>query len=499
MKQKPIFFYDQKYIKHKAKYLRRIIFADKRKIVIYLLTILVLISSTIACYLIADQFMQNSAKRIGELSVLNASEKIGRVFETSENIVNTSTDAVRNSNQLYATQMYIQPYLQLMYSEIQQRSDNFIENIYCYYDNQLYVAGDNEAAFDITKNLAYQKTNSSVGEMYYIPPHQNDRNDVPVITIAKKFGTKNVDMMAVDIRVDKLKEYLNEVESNKNGGKDNKNGEGDITNSSFNVLVDSHYEKGKKIKSDMDILNQPSQRLDSGVRMYQLKEGKVSYNIFTKKVGNDWYISYKIATSKLFYSQYVLFYQIILMTFVWILLCLILAIIIYRRELIQIVDPLTGLLNKNGIISVISYYLKENTKRKQKNVAVVYFDLDNFKQVNDKYGHDTGDRIIKNTADLLHHFKNAFFGRIGGDEYAGIIYAEVSQEEILKNLELFLKDIGQKMTANGNEIYISCSIGVIFHAIDEKDEETDAYALLNQADENMYIAKKTGKNKIFWT
>lgn len=492
MKQKSGLFYDQKYVKNKAKYIRRIIFADKRKVAVYLTTVLVLVSATIACYLIADQFMKTSAKRIGELSVLNASEKIERIFETGENIINTSTDSVRNSERFYSSQMYIQPYLQLLYTEMHQDSDNFIENIYCYYNGQLYVAGQDESSFDLSKNQAYMDSRSSFGEIYYIPPHLNDGKTATVITIAKKFGTKNADMMAVDIRVDQLRKYLNE-------GEENKEGTGDITNSSFYVLVDSDEGIQKntvKDNEDIDVSNGSGQLLASGVRMYQLEEKNVSYNVFTKKVGKDWYVSYKIASSQLYYSQYLLFYQIILMAFIWIVLCLVLGIIIYRRELIQIVDPLTGLLNKNGVIRVLSYYLNENVKKRKKNIAVVYFDLDNFKQVNDKYGHDTGDKIIKKSADLLHHVKHAFFGRIGGDEYAGVIYADISQEEIIQRLEQFLKEIGQKMEANGNEIYISCSIGVVFHAI---DGETDAYTLLNRADENMYIAKKTGKNKIFWS
>lgn len=490
MNQKAVFFYDQKYIKSKTKYIRRIIFADKRKVLIYLMTVVVLVTTTMACYLIADSFMKQSAKRIGELSILNASEKIERVFETGEHIVTTSTDSVRNGDNLYKTKVYIQPYLQLLYSELQQESDNFIDHIYCYYQGQLYVAGVDQKGFNIAKNKAYQYSKSSFGEIYYIPPHLNDSKESTVITIAKKFGTGSMDMMAVDIRVDKLKEYLNESESDSKG-------EGDITNSSFNVLVDSGNSREKnQEKSDIRILNQPSQLLNSGVRMYQVNEGKTSYNVFTKKVGYDWYVSYKIATSQLYYNQYLLFYQILIMAFVWMLLCLVLGIAIYRRELIQIVDPLTGLLNKNGVMNVIAYYLSENPKRRKKNIAIVYFDLDNFKQVNDTYGHDTGDKVIKNVAELLHHFKHAFFGRIGGDEYAGIIYLQESQEEILKRLELFLDDLGKKMVANENEIYISCSIGVVFH---DTSQETDAFTLLNHADENMYVAKKTGKNKIFWT
>lgn len=474
-------------MKKKAKYLRRIIFADKRKLLIYMLTITIMLITTAASYITTDKFIQSSAKKIGELSVINASETMNGVFITGENVINMVSDSIRSSSTFEKNPYYIQTYLQLVYLDLAKNSNNIISCVYCYDDDQLYFAGDNNQMFDIRTNQAYNVTGTTVGEIYYIPPHKDDTQDRQVITIAKKFGTQNTDMIAVDIRVDKLQSYLNQYENEKIGS-------GDLTSNNFEILV-----RGKNQKASLDnsimskISSGESYSLNSGIKMYTIHEKRTSYVVFTKKVGRDWYVSYKVAASLLYHSQYRILYQIILMAFFWMLLSIIIGFVVYRKELIRIVDPVTGLLNKIGVSQTLEYYLKSDLK---KNLAIVYLDLDNFKSVNDTYGHSAGDEMIKHAGNLLYQLKHSFFGRIGGDEYAGVVYADKTQNEIIANLEVFLKDVAKPVMVNGQKIQISCSIGIVFYS---DYQSLDSYALLNQADENMYIAKKTGKNKIFWT
>lgn len=154
-------------------------------------------------------------------------------------------------------------------------------------------------------------------------------------------------------------------------------------------------------------------------------------------------------------------------------------------------DLLTSLPNR----LLFSDRLNQGIARARRNgrqLAVLFVDLDHFKNVNDTLGHDLGDELLKKIAGYLgaHVRKSDTLARIGGDEFILLLddvevprYAGAVAEKILGLLS-------QTMTVSGYEIYVSASIGVSFFPADGEDVTT----LMKNADTAMYYAKTHGRN-----
>jgi diguanylate cyclase (GGDEF)-like protein len=146
-------------------------------------------------------------------------------------------------------------------------------------------------------------------------------------------------------------------------------------------------------------------------------------------------------------------------------------------------DPLTLLYNR-------SFFEKklEELVLKEVPFALVFLDLDNFKQVNDTYGHDAGDEVLIDMAKILRtNLKGKdVIARLGGDEFV-VILPEVTKEEAQK---IFTK-IEDKVKKIFKEYNISASVGIA-----EFPEIKDPKELLKMADKNMYKAKQAGKGRV---
>ena len=146
-------------------------------------------------------------------------------------------------------------------------------------------------------------------------------------------------------------------------------------------------------------------------------------------------------------------------------------------------DLLTNLYNRNYFEKRVRDLIAKKTP-----FALAFIDLDNFKYVNDTYGHDMGDEILINTANILRNNLKGkdIIGRFGGDEFVVAIdkcnkkCAETIFGKIQKDINNFFKQYN-----------VTCSIGVAFYPEIKKYEN-----LLKTADAKMYNSKKEGKNKI---
>lgn len=154
-------------------------------------------------------------------------------------------------------------------------------------------------------------------------------------------------------------------------------------------------------------------------------------------------------------------------------------------------DSLTGLLNKETTESAVTEYVRQKAGRSCK-CAFIIFDLDNFKNINDRYGHVFGDFVITEFAEeLKNQFqKSDFVGRIGGDEFA-VLTADYSDTTALsKKLEQFCTSISQKDFGRKKDGAVSCSIGAALYL-----EQGSTYPeLYEKADQALYYAKAHGKN-----
>jgi two-component system, cell cycle response regulator len=170
-----------------------------------------------------------------------------------------------------------------------------------------------------------------------------------------------------------------------------------------------------------------------------------------------------------------------------------------KNELIQEldslsrIDPLTGISNRRDIIEVLNNE-QFRYDRYGKSFVVVMGDIDFFKKINDQFGHDTGDYILKGVADIIKTElrKVDFLARWGGEEFL-LVLPETNLAGGAKVAESTRKAIqNKKFEFNGNEISVSMSLGVGCHT----GEGMKLDELLKMADDRLYAAKERGRNQV---
>ena len=154
-------------------------------------------------------------------------------------------------------------------------------------------------------------------------------------------------------------------------------------------------------------------------------------------------------------------------------------------------DSLTMLANRGLFRDRVQHALTLANRGRQQ-LAVMFVDLDNFKNVNDSLGHDAGDRLLQAVAQRL--VKSTRFSdtvaRLGGDEFAILLEAISTAAEVEHLAASLIEKLDQPFVLNAAEVRVSASIGVAFST-----QEASAEALLSKADTAMYFAKAAGKNR----
>ena len=157
-------------------------------------------------------------------------------------------------------------------------------------------------------------------------------------------------------------------------------------------------------------------------------------------------------------------------------------------------DELTNLYNRYSINQLGKQIINE-AKEKEKSYSVAILDIDLFKQVNDTYGHTSGDMVLVGLSDILRFFsiKGLVFGRWGGEEFVIIAPSSLEYSEFVKMLDRLRIKISRSKfkIENEKEINLTVSIGVA--KIKEYKSLEKAVSL---ADTNLYKAKTTGRNKV---
>jgi diguanylate cyclase (GGDEF)-like protein/PAS domain S-box-containing protein len=154
-------------------------------------------------------------------------------------------------------------------------------------------------------------------------------------------------------------------------------------------------------------------------------------------------------------------------------------------------DPLTGIANRLYFLEKLSQAI-DNARINSRPAAVFFLDLDNFKAVNDAFGHKSGDQILKTIASALDHTvqDRTLLARLGGDEFALILEDLDTPKEAASLAERILKIFHRPHYIHGKEVYISASIGISMYPNDAEDPQS----LLQNADTAMFHAKSQGKN-----
>lgn len=150
-------------------------------------------------------------------------------------------------------------------------------------------------------------------------------------------------------------------------------------------------------------------------------------------------------------------------------------------------DPLTGLANRRGVLQKL-----DASFRRSQPFALLYIDLDKFKPVNDQYGHEAGDAVLKKVAELFRACvrDEDTVARLGGDEFIIVLYGITEKDMVEERVKKIMELINEPIWLNDLRIKLGASIGITMAPGDGASVES----ILQAADETMYAVKKAGRN-----
>ncbi|WP_445480379.1 diguanylate cyclase domain-containing protein [Lysinibacillus irui] len=150
-------------------------------------------------------------------------------------------------------------------------------------------------------------------------------------------------------------------------------------------------------------------------------------------------------------------------------------------------DPLTGLVNRRFFIDHVDHVIN-SVADDHTQFAILYLDMDKFKSINDEFGHDVGDELLKQFADKLRYSlrKEDVICRIGGDEFLVFLSDINSKEEIERIIDRLIVKLKESYPINHHEFSVTTSIGVSIFPKDGDNVKT----LMRKADQALYTAKE---------
>lgn len=158
------------------------------------------------------------------------------------------------------------------------------------------------------------------------------------------------------------------------------------------------------------------------------------------------------------------------------------------------VDPLTQLANRRLFSKHLEKAVAGSVRHKDYG-AVLLIDLDGFKLINDRHGHEAGDAVLVEIAERLRAIVRAedIVGRLGGDEFVVLIHRLgadecVAREQVLRIAEKLINSVDTPFDFNGKTLHFGASIGIRLLGFEEPDTET----ALRESDIAMYRAKQAG-------
>jgi diguanylate cyclase (GGDEF)-like protein len=154
-------------------------------------------------------------------------------------------------------------------------------------------------------------------------------------------------------------------------------------------------------------------------------------------------------------------------------------------------DYLTGLPNRRLFLDIVNLRVAE-ARRNINKLAILYMDLDKFKEVNDTFGHETGDELLKEVAKRLKLSirESDTVARVGGDEFNIILSNITHTEDITTVAQKIIDSFHENFIISGHEFHITTSIGIGIYPDDSEEIE----ALFRYADQAMYKVKEMGRN-----
>lgn len=158
-------------------------------------------------------------------------------------------------------------------------------------------------------------------------------------------------------------------------------------------------------------------------------------------------------------------------------------------------DPLTGLYNRRKMLQYLDAATKKNDGT---TYAIAMVDVDYFKKVNDTYGHDAGDEVLKLLADILENDlfdeENFRMSRWGGEEFLVLHKCNNDKESVIKTFEELRQHVEKRIILyDKQKIQITITIGLLFF-----NTITETKELIKEVDDRMYEGKKSGRNRLIY-
>ena len=211
---------------------------------------------------------------------------------------------------------------------------------------------------------------------------------------------------------------------------------------------------------------------------------------------NYWSICYSVPSDNAFQDYYfIMEYEMYLIGAITVILLVTIGYIFIqhlkeRRMLLKRAeyDGLTGVYNRTKITAIVNNLMATGDA-----LGLAILDIDDFKMINDTYGHPAGDDILKAIGEILKNDLNEeVVGRLGGDEFIILVEDVQDINQVIQKLETACQKIAQIKLVKCPSLQVTCSCGL---AVAPKDGETSE-ELYKAADSALYIAKSLGKNKL---
>lgn len=165
-----------------------------------------------------------------------------------------------------------------------------------------------------------------------------------------------------------------------------------------------------------------------------------------------------------------------------------------KMEYMATRDGLTGIYNRHNLTKMFNYYLNDAIMNKY-SLTLALLDIDNFKNVNDTYGHLFGDTVIKSVACITENIAkkyNGFAGRYGGEEFV-VVFPNKSVKDsypVIEKIHQRIKE--EELIYDSQSVYVKVSVGITSFP----ETCSNPNELLNRADWAMYYSKENGKDRI---
>ncbi len=165
----------------------------------------------------------------------------------------------------------------------------------------------------------------------------------------------------------------------------------------------------------------------------------------------------------------------------------------HRHKTAALIDPLTGVPNRRAFLQDGEAQLRRQAINPRP-LAVMLLDLDNFKSINDRFGHAAGDRVLQLFAEVSSRSMRRMdvFGRLGGEEFAALLFDVTRDRALAVAEEIRVNFAAASSEVDGRRVVATVSIGIAI----SHDAGLDLAALLAQADHALYRAKDNGRNRI---